>query len=171
MTSEASNQWFLNFLLSAQTLPQLARLRKATLLKIPAVGRKYASLLEGWQKPAHFSEEVEWVSEMIQEDAWRCLDLEDKIKALGTKIKQVAQDSKIAKMLLSIPGFGPVSTSELAGEIRTIERFSKEGSLALYLGMSTLDNSSGKYQGSKAPKHVNTRAKAAMMIAIDRHRK
>ena len=37
--------------------------------------------------------------------------------------------------------------------------------------MSTLDNSSGKYQGSKPPKHVNTRAKAAMMIALDRHRK
>ena len=37
--------------------------------------------------------------------------------------------------------------------------------------MSTLDNSSGKYQGSQAPKHVNTRAKAAMMIALDRHRK
>jgi len=52
-----------------------------------------------------------------------------------------------------------------------VERFSKEGSLALYLGMSTLDNSSGNYQGSKQPKHVNTRAKAAMMIALDRHRK
>jgi hypothetical protein len=37
--------------------------------------------------------------------------------------------------------------------------------------MSTLDNSSGNYQGSKQPKHVNTRAKAAMMIALDRHRK
>ena len=37
--------------------------------------------------------------------------------------------------------------------------------------MSTLDNSSGKYQGSKQPKHVNTRAKAAMMVALDRHRK
>ena len=37
--------------------------------------------------------------------------------------------------------------------------------------MSTLGNSSGKYQGTKAPKHVNTRAKAAMMIALDRHRK
>ena len=108
---------------------------------------------------------------MIQEDAQRCLDLGDKIKALETKIKQVAKDSKIAKILLSIPGFGAVCTSELAGEIGTIERFSKEGSLALYLGMSTLDNSSGKYQGSKAPKHVNTRAKAAMMIALDRHRK
>jgi transposase len=108
---------------------------------------------------------------MIQEDAQRCLDLAEMIKTLQTKIKQVAKDSKIAKMLLSIPGFGPVCTSELAGEIGTIERFSKEGSLGLYLGMSTLDNSSGKYQGSKAPKHVNTRAKAAMMIALDRHRK
>jgi transposase len=82
-----------------------------------------------------------------------------------------AKDSKIAKILSSIPGFGPVCTTELAGEIGTVERFSKEGSLALYLGMSTLDNSSGKYQGTKAPKHVNTRAKAAMMIALDRHRK
>lgn len=171
ITSEASNQWFLNFLLSADSLPQLARLRKATLLKIPTVGRKYASLIEGWQKRAHFGAEVEWVSDMIQEDAQRCLDLEEKIKTLETKIKQVAADSKIATTLLSIPGFGAVCTSELAGEIGTVERFSKEGSLALYLGMSTLDNRSGKYQGSKAPKHVNTRAKAAMMIALDRHRK
>lgn len=171
ITQEAGNQWFLNFLLSADTLPQLTRLRKSTLLKIPGVGRKYASLIQDWQKRAHFSEEVEWVSEMIQEDAHRCLELEEKIKALETKIKQVANDSKIAKILLSIPGFGAVCTSELAGEIGTVERFSKEGSLALYLGMATLDNSSGKYQGSKQPKHVNTRAKAAMMTAIDRHRK
>lgn len=171
ITSEASNQWFLNFLLSADSLPQLARLRRSTLLKIAAVGRKYASLIEGWQKRAHFGVEVGWVSEMIQEDAQRCLDLDEKIKALEAKINQVAKDSKIAKVLLSIPGFGPVCTSELAGEIGTIERFSKEGSLALYLGMSTLDNNSGKYQGSKAPKHVNTRAKAAMMTALDRHRK
>jgi hypothetical protein len=64
-----SNQWFLNFLLSADTPCQLARLRKATLLKIPAVGRKHASLIEGWQKRAHFGAEIEWVSEMIQENA------------------------------------------------------------------------------------------------------
>jgi hypothetical protein len=108
---------------------------------------------------------------MIHEDAQRCLELEEKIKTLGTKIEQVAKDSKIAKILLSIPGFGPVCTSELAGEIGTVERFGKEGSLALYLGMSTLDNSSGNYHGTKQPKHVNTRAKAAMMTALDRHRK
>jgi transposase len=171
ITTEAGNQWFLNFLLSADSLSQLVRLRKPTLLKIPAVGRKYASLIQDWQKRAHFSEEAVWVSEMIQEDAKRCLELDEKVKTLETKIREVAKDSKIAKLLLSIPGFGPVCTTELAGEIGTVERFSKEGSLALYLGMSTLDNSSGKYQGTKAPKHVNTRAKAAMMIALDRHRK
>jgi len=171
ITSEAGNQWFLNFLVSADTLPQLVRLRKPRLLKIPAVGRKYASLILDWQKRAQFSGEVEWVNEMIHEDAQRCLELDDKIKALEAKIKEVARNSRIAKILLSIPGFGTICTSELAGEIGTVERFSKEESLALYLGMSTLDNSSGKYQGTKAPKHVNTRAKAAMMIALDRHRK
>jgi transposase len=171
ITSEAGNQWFLNFLVSADTVRQLARLRQLSLLKIPAVGRKYASLIEGWQKRAHFSDEVEWVGEMIQEDAKRCLELEEKIKRLETKIAEIAENSKIAKMLRSIPGYGPTCTAELAGEIGTVERFASEGSFSLYLGMSTLDNSSGKYQGSKAPKHVNTRAKAAMMIALDRHRK
>ena len=171
ITTEASNQWFLNFIISGDPILQLARLRKSTLLKIPAVGRKYASLIQQWQKRAHFSEEAQWVSEMIQEDARRCLELDERIKTLETKIKEVAKSSKIANILLSIPGFGPVCTSELAGEIGTVERFSKEGSLALYLGMSMLDNSSGKYQGTKQPKHVNTRAKAAMMTAVDRHRK
>jgi transposase len=160
ITVEAGNQWFLHFLLSVDTLPQLVRLRKSTLLKIPAVGRKYASLIEDWQKRAHFSDEAEWVSEMIQEDAHRCLELEEKIRTLQAKIKEVAKISTIAKILLSIPGFGTVCTSELAGEIGTVERFSKEGSLALYLGMATLDNSSGNYQGTKQPKHVNTRAKS-----------
>jgi hypothetical protein len=55
ITKNAGNQWFLNFLVSAPTLPQLARLRSSTLLKVPAVGRKYASLIEDWQKRAHFS--------------------------------------------------------------------------------------------------------------------
>ena len=171
ITGEASNQWFLNFLLSADTLPQLARLKRSTLLKIPLVGVKSAAIIEGWQKRCHFSQEVQWVGEMIQEDAKRCLELDEKIKRLETKIAGIAKGSKIAKILRSIPGFGAVCTSELAGEIGTIERFASEGSISLYLGMSTLDNRSGKYQGTKAPKHVNTRAKAAMMIALDRHRK
>jgi transposase len=171
ITHEVGNRWFLNFLVSADSLSQLARLRKSTLLKTPAVGRKYASLIQSWQKRCQFSHDVDWVSEMIQEDAQRALELEDKIKTLEGKIEQVARGSKIAELLAAIPGFGPVCSSELAGEIGTVDRFRKEGSLALYLGMVSLDNSSGKRQGSKPAKQVNARAKAAMMTALDRHRK
>ena len=113
ITGEASNQWFLNFLLSADTLPQLARLKRSTLLKIPSVGVKSAAIIEHWQKRAHFSQEVEWVSEMIQEDAKRCLELDEKIKRLQAKIAEVAKNSKIAKTLRSIPGFGAVCTSKI----------------------------------------------------------
>jgi hypothetical protein len=91
------------------------------------LGRKYASLIEGWQKRAHFSEEVEWVSEMIQEDAQRCLELDEKIKSLKGKIKDVAKDSKFAKILLSIPGFGTICTAELAGEIGPLSAFPRKG--------------------------------------------
>lgn len=114
---------------------------------------------------------MDYVGEMIQEDARRILELGEKIKQLELRISGIAKDSNIARILRSIPGFGAVCTAELAGEIGTIERFGSEASLALYLGMATLDNSSGKYQGTKPPKHVNTRAKAAMMTALDRHRK
>ncbi len=84
---------------------------------------------------------------------------------------RIAESSAIAGQLASIPGYGTVCSAELAGEIGTIERFRSESSLALYLGMATLDHSSGKHRGSKAPKHVNARAKAAMMAAVDHHRK
>ena len=87
------------------------------------------------------------------------------------KIEDVTTRSIIAQKISTIPGFGPVAKSELAAEIGTIERFKDEAGLALYLGMSALDNSSGRQKGSKIPRHVNTRAKAVMMVAVDRHRK
>ena len=102
------------FLIGADTLPQLARLKRSTLLKIPSVGVKSAAIIEHWQKRAHFSQEVEWVSEMIQEDAKRCLELDEKIKRLQAKIAEVAKNSKIAKTLRSIPGFGAVCTFRIS---------------------------------------------------------
>lgn len=64
-----------------------------------------------------------------------------------------------------------VCSAELAGELGTAERFGSEASLAVYLGMANLDDSSGNHRGAKRPKHVNTRAKAAMMAGVERHRK
>ena len=71
----------------------------------------------------------------------------------------------------SVPGFGLVSCAELAGEIGNHQRFGREASLALYLGATSLDHSSGQQQGSKTARHVNRRAKAALMNAVDHHRK
>jgi transposase len=171
ITGDAGNLWFLRFLTSSDSLVKLARLQHATLLKITGIGVKYAASIQSWQKRAHFSHEAELVGEMIQEDACRILDLHDKIHALEAKLEDIAGRSVIAQKIETIPGFGTISKAELAAEIGTIDRFEDEGSLALYLGMATLDNSSGKQKGTKTPKHVNTRAKAAMMIAVDRHRK
>ena len=171
ITGDASNVWFLRFLTSTDSLEKLPRLRRSTLLKIRSVGVKYADMIQCWQKRAHFSDEVDYVGEMIQEDAGRILELRDKIMVLDDRIAKVAEGSREAVIVSSIPGFGPTSTAELAGEIGTIARFETEAGLALYVGMANLDNSSGKKKGSKSPKMVNTRAKAAMMAAVDSHRK
>lgn len=169
ITKEADNLWFLRFLTSREDLPKLARLQRTSLLKIRGIGQKYAALIGQWQKRAHFSAEVDWVGTMIIEDARRILELRASIKALDAQIATVAQHSALAKRIDSIPGFGATSSAELAGEIGTLARFAYEGSLALYLGMATLDKSSGGYKGTKPPRHVNTRAKAAMMTAVARH--
>jgi len=171
ITVEANNLWFLRFITSTDDLRKLARVREATIRKIPGIGAKYASIILSWQKQAQFSHDVEWVGEMIQEDAVRILELHDKIKSLEARMEEIAQESQIAQTLSTIPGFGDICIAELAGEIGTIERFNNESSLALYLGMTNLDNSSGKQKGSKPPRQVNARAKAAMMTATDRHRK
>ncbi len=116
-----------------------------------------------------FADEASWVSEMIISDARRLLELIAQIQHLDAKIEQIAASSQIATRLRSITGFGPVCSATLAGEIGNLERFGGESSLALYVGMTRLDNSSGQYTGTKNTRQVNTHAKSAMMVAAARH--
>jgi len=171
ITRDVGNLWFLNFVTCRKGLLKLAGVRRASLLKVRGIGASYADIIQAWQDRAYFAPDAGLVGDMIQQDAARILELKQQIKALQEHMAQVAETSSIARQLASIPGYGSICTAELAGEIGTIERFRKEASLALYLGMATLDRSSGKSRGSKPPRHVNVRAKAAMMIAVDRHRK
>lgn len=171
ITRDLDNLWFLNFLTHRDDLTQLARLHEKTVLGIPAVGRKYAALIRTWQREAQFSGEVDYVGPMILEDARRILELRDKIKALEAECAALNARSTIGRLIDSIPGFGLVCSAELAGEIGTLKRFGTEASLALYLGMATLTHASGKQDGSRTPRQINNRAKAAMMVAVDRHRK
>ncbi len=171
ITKDVANLWFLNFLTCRKGLLKLARVRLASLLKVTGIGATYADAIQAWQSRAYFAPDASLVGDMIQQDAARVLELKQQIKALENQMVQVAERSAIACRLDSIPGYGDICTAELAGEIGTLERFRNEASLALYLGMAALDNRSGKFQGSKPPRHVNARAKAAMMIAVDHHRK
>jgi transposase len=171
ITRSAGNLWFVNFLTCRKGIRKLARVRRDSLLKVAGIGASYANTIMAWQDCAYFAPDADLVGEMIQQDATRILELKQQIKALEAQMAQVATRSAIVGRLASIPGFGAICSAELAGEIGTLERFRGEASLALYLGMATLDNSSGKSRRSKPPRHVNTRAKAAMMIAVDTHRK
>ena len=161
ITRFAGNLWFLNFLTCRKDIRKLARVRRASLLKLPAIGPYYVDRIQDWQQDPCFGPDARLVGEMIRQDAMRILQLNRQVKSLEDEMARIAAKSMIANHLASIPGYGLVSSAALAGEIGTIARFRSEASLALYLGMAALDNRSGKFRGSKAPKHVNTRAKAA----------
>jgi transposase len=169
ISAAADNGWFLSLLSCREDIVKLSRLRQSTLLSLPDVGRKYAALIQAWQPAAMFSDEAPWVGPMIVADARRVLALKQEVHQLDAAIAELASDSEIARRIDTLPGFGPTCSGELAGEIGTLERFASEAGLALYLGMATLDHSSGQQSGSKRPRQVNTRAKAAMMIAVARH--
>lgn len=144
-------------------------MKHSSLLSIAGVGKAYAAKIELWQKDATFADQAEWVGEMIIADAQRLLELREQIHALDAKIESIAERSMMAKTLRTITGFGPVCSATLAGEIGNIERFATEASLALYIGMTRLDNSSGIYVGTKNTRQVNRHARAAMMTAAARH--
>ena len=169
ITNDAGNLWFLRFLSSREDLRELARMRRESLLKIPGIGVKYAGIIQAWQREAKFSPEVEYVGPMIVSDARRILELLEQIAALDEAMEPLAAESEIARRFSTITGYGKTSVAELAGEIGTLDRFNSEASLALYLGMCPLDNQSGQFHGTKIPRQVNRRAKAAMMTAVARH--
>lgn len=171
ITKDVGNVWFLNFLASATDLRQLARRKEASLLKIKQVGKRYTNVILVWQASAIFSDDIAFVWPLVRQDVVRIIELRTMVKTLDKHLISLMGQSTIAQHLLSIKGFGNTSCAELAGEIGCIERFEKEASLALYLGMAALDNSSGTYRGSKRSKQVNQRAKMAMINAVDKHRK
>ena len=169
ITGEAGNLWFLHLLTCREDLSKIAGMRRPSLLKIRGVGQTYATKIQAWQGTATFSDEVQWVGPMIIADAQRVLDLLGQVQAIEKQIATIGASSTIASRIVTIPGFGPLSAATLAGEIGNLERFEAETSLALYSGMTRLDNSSGQFTGSKNTRQVNTHLKTAMMAAVARH--
>ena len=138
---------------------------------IRGIGKKFAAIVAAWQPMAQFSAEVDYVGPMILDDVRRVLALRAQTTHLQNRCTELMRQSDIAQRVDSLPGFGVICAATLAGEIGSIARFTREPSLALYLGMANLDHSSGNVRGAKAPKHVNVQARTAMMTGVDRHRK
>ena len=107
---------------------------------------------------------------MIQEDARRCLDLDEKIKRLGTKIAQVAQDSRSPRHYARYRGLARCALQNWPA------RSAPSTALPLRKALPCISawqrwTTVREMSGHQGPKQVNTRAKAAMMIGVDRHRK
>jgi transposase len=159
----------LRFLSSRSDLRQLVRMKEETILKLPGIGKARAARLMNWQQQAVLGLETDWVGPMIIEDARRMLELIQQIETLERHMKDLVARSSLGSTIMALPGFGVVCAAEIAGEIGTAARFSSERSLAMYLGMAPLDNSSGKQKGTKTPLQINKRAKAAMIVAVGHH--
>ncbi len=170
ITGSITNHWFLNFLNSSDDLQKLTKKRTSTLLKIDQVGVHYVKKIQQWQQSAIFSENITWLAPLIKQDVQRIQALTRAIAELTEEISLLLTESEIGQRLKTIGGFGDICSAEIAGEIGSIKKFEKEGSLALYLGMVALDNSSGKYKGAKQSKQVNHYAKRALMTAVNKHR-
>lgn len=169
VTGEADNLWFLNFLTMRDDLTKLKNVRLSTLLATTGIGKGYAAKIRQWQQEATFSNSATYLGAMIVTDARQILALRKQILALEAQLEDLAGQSVMARRIQTVPGFGLICSAELAGEIGSVERFAKTDSLAMYLGVAPLDNSSGKYKGSKVPRQVNRRARDAMMIAAVQH--
>ncbi len=169
LTSSVDDLWFLRFMTLRQDIRILTKVHKSTIEKIPRIRKKHIDKITAWQTEASFTDAIDYIASMFYDDAMRILELKHKIKDIEKQIDYLIPSSKIASTLTTIPGFATVSAGTLAGEIGTLNRFEGEGSLALYLGMTNLDNSSGKQKGSKRNMATNRHAKKAMINATMQH--
>ena len=169
ITKSTDNLWFLRFITLKEDIRDLKRVSTIKIEKIKYLSSKNLEIIKQWQKEATFSEATEYVASMIYDDALALLGLKAKTDELKKEIAILNESSDIAKVIQTIPGFATITAGELAGEIGTISRFQSEASLALYLGMTNLDNSSGKYVGTKRSISTNRHAKMAMITATMKH--
>lgn len=76
---------------------------------------------------------------------------EKEIKVLDQAIKEIIETMSESKILLSIPGIGPVFAAGIMAEIGSINRFDHEAQLAKYAGLHWPKNESGNRQKEHTP--------------------
>lgn len=122
-------------------------------------GLKGRKLLSQVELPAHHQEPLE-----------RYLHLYDELRAsidpLDKEVRQRAKDDDQARLLMSLPGVGPVVALTLLAEIGDISRFKSHRQLASYAGLvPSLHSSAGKDRLGRISKEGSTWMRWALVEA------
>ena len=111
----------------------------------------------------YFPKSMEVLCEVIKSEAKRLLELKREIRQLDKRIEEEGRNCEMFKIIKSYPGAGTRTAGRLAGEIISVERFRSSSALGVYLGVSGIDDSSGKIVRVRAVRKFNYRAKNAIM--------
>jgi transposase len=101
-------------------------------------------------------------------DIYLCLyqKLQDQIKPLTKVIVQMAKDHHIARLLMTIPGIGPIVAMTILAELEDISRFPSYRNLASYCGLvPSLDASGGKEKTGRITKQGSPHLRTALVEA------
>jgi len=147
--------------------PDFSKYKKLTmeaLLKIKMIGKKQASLMIGGLQDIQCLEEMaETYKTIISSSARRVLELKEEIKMLDGKLEDLGEQSPEVKRLISMSGVGTKLSSRFVGEIGDIHRFEREDQLAVYCGVTCINDDSGKSKKARVVYKANRICKATMI--------
>jgi transposase len=92
---------------------------------------------------AQLGEEARWV---LQRQLARLQRVEEEIKAVDERLREVTAEDPVYQQLLEQAGVGPVTAATLRAEIGSFDRFQSGKQLARYCGVTPCNASSGKRQ-------------------------
>jgi transposase len=101
---------------------------------------------------------------IARDELRRIRELSQTIKALEAEIAQLV--ATIAPQLLSQPGFGPLTTAKLVGEIAGAHRFATPAKLARAAGVAPIPASSGNTRRQRLDQGGNRQINAALHRVI-----
>jgi transposase len=92
--------------------------------------------------------------------------LKEQIQPLTETICQLSGNNDIAKLLMTVPGIGPITAMTIVAEIDDISRFASYRKLASYAGLvPSLDSSAGRNRTGRITKQGSAFLRTAMIEA------
>ena len=163
ITRDVANLWS-NFLTCRDDF------RKTREPREPAIGPIYADYIQAWQNDACFGHDARLVGDMIRQDAMRILELNRTSRHWKSR-RRASPSANRPSPVNSLPstGYGGCS-AELAGEIGSCTIRARQAWPCISAWPS-LDVPASTRELNRRPSMATLRAKGAMMIAVDHHRK